>query len=72
MFGAVRALLWEFGVAEVLDSFLVRPLCMYAAVRLTGTLALGIILGKLAADAVFYAIAITFYEIGKKRRGEKA
>jgi hypothetical protein len=72
MFGAVRALLWEFGVAEVLDSFLIRPLCMYAAVRLLGSLGLGIVLGKLAADVVFYAIAVTFYELGKKRRGERA
>jgi hypothetical protein len=72
MFGALRALLWEFGVAEVLDSLLIRPLCMYAAVRLIGSLGPGIVLGKLAADAVFYAIAIIFYELGKKRRGERA
>jgi len=72
MLGALRALLWEFGVAEVLDSFLVRPLCMYAAVRAIGSLGPGIIVGKLAADAVFYAIAIIFYELAKKRRGERA
>jgi hypothetical protein len=45
---------------------------MYAAVRLLGSLGLGIVLGKLAADVVFYAIAVTFYELGKKRRGERA
>lgn len=64
---AVKALLWEFGVAEVLDSFVVRPACMYAAVALIGSLGAGIVIGKLAADVAFYGIAILFYELGKTR-----
>jgi len=66
--GAVKRLLWEFGAAEVLDSLVVRPACMYAAVALTGSLAAGILIGKIAGDIVFYGIAIVFYELGKKRR----
>jgi hypothetical protein len=66
---AVKALLWEFGTAEVLDSLVVRPACMYAAIALIGNLAAGIVVGKLMADVVFYGIAIVFYEWGKKRRG---
>jgi hypothetical protein len=67
--GVMKTLLWEFGVAEVLDSFLVRPACMYAAVRLIGSLGPGIVVGKLIADVVFYCVAIFFYERGKTRDG---
>lgn len=70
--GASKALLWEFGAAEVLDSFVVRPACMYAAVAVLGSLGAGIVVGKLAADLVFYAIAIAFYEMGKRRSGDRA
>lgn len=68
---ALKALLWEFGAAEVLDSFVIRPACMYAAVALIGHLGAGIIVGKLAGDVVFYGIAIIFYEWGKRRRGNR-
>lgn len=64
---AGRRLVWEFGAAELVDSFLARPLCMYWGVTLTGQLAIGLIAGKLAADALFYAIAIVFYEAGRTR-----
>lgn len=65
---AVKTLLWEFGVAEVLDSVVVRPACMYAAVAAIGSLGVGIVVGKLVADIAFYGIAIVFYEWGKQRR----
>ncbi|MBS0242259.1 MAG: hypothetical protein JSS20_08780 [Proteobacteria bacterium] len=65
---ALRRLLWEFGMAEALDSFIVRPGAMFWASERLGSLGWGIIAGKLAADAVFYAIAIAFYELGKMRR----
>ena len=55
-------LLAEFGPAEALDSFALRPLAMYAGVSVTGDLLAGTLLGKVAADVVFYAIAATTYE----------
>jgi hypothetical protein len=61
----VRGLVMEFGPAEVLDSVLVRPLAMYLAARWLGSAAAGVIVGKLAADAVFYALAIMAYELRK-------
>jgi hypothetical protein len=64
----VLALFAEFGPAEALDSLLVRPLCMYIGPFLTGGIAGGSLLGKLAADAVFYAVAIVSYEIVQRRR----
>ncbi len=61
-FGAVaKNLLVEFGFAEVLDSFAIRPLSTVIAVTLFGPLA-GVLVGKLVADLVFYLIAITLYE----------
>jgi ornithine decarboxylase len=61
----LRSLLIEFGVAESADTFLVRPLAMYIASALVGQAVLGVVLGKLAADVVFYGLAITGYEINR-------
>ncbi|MGE0766182.1 MAG: hypothetical protein AB7L90_06930 [Hyphomicrobiaceae bacterium] len=69
---ASKALLWEFGAAEVLDSVIVRPACMYAAVAAFGSIGAGIVAGKIAADIVFYGIAIVFYEWGKRRPIDRA
>ncbi len=63
-----RSLLAEFGAAEALDSFVVRPACMYALPQLTGNLALGLVLGKIVADIAFYGLAVAAYERGKSRR----
>ncbi len=62
----LRNLSLEFGPAEVLDSFLVRPLAMYVGPILIGSLTAGVILGKIAADVVFYTLAIVGYEFGKR------
>jgi hypothetical protein len=59
----VRDLFLEFGPAEVLDSFLVRPAAIYAALLLAPHPALGIVAGKLAADVSFYAPAIVSHEL---------
>lgn len=62
----VRNLTIEFGPAECADSFLVRPLCMLVGQRETGNLVAGIFSGKVAADVLFYLIAILFYELRKR------
>ncbi len=61
----LRSLLIEFGVAESADTFLVRPLAMYIASALVGQTVIGVVLGKLAADVVFYGLAITGYEVNR-------
>jgi hypothetical protein len=61
----LRNLLVEFGPAELLDTFAVRPLAMYAASTVVGQVVTGVILGKIAADAVFYTLAIIGYEVCK-------
>jgi hypothetical protein len=60
--GVARDLLLEFGPAELLDALVVRPLAMYLGPVLTGNLAAGILLGKVAADAVFYTLAAVGHE----------
>jgi len=59
----MRNLVVEFGPAEVLDSWLVRPFCLYASTSLSGNLAVGLLVGKLAADLVFYLFAAIGYEV---------
>ncbi len=61
-----RGLVVEFGLAEVADTLAVRPLAMYAATVLAGDTLVGVLVGKVAADVVFYAVAITGYELRKR------
>jgi len=57
-----RNLFFEFGVAEALDSGVLRPLAMGLGVRFFGS-TLGIVVGKLAADVTFYVPVICAYEL---------
>lgn len=63
----VRALAVEFGLAEVADSFLIRPALMYYIPRWLGNFAGGILLAKFVADVTFYIPAIISYELSKHR-----
>ena len=62
----LRGMLAEFGPAEVLDTFLVRPALLVAAAAWLGPTPTGWLVGKLAADAVFYAVAISSFEVGRR------
>jgi len=57
-----RNLVFEFGIAEVLDSTVLRPLAMGLGVRFFGR-SLGVVVGKLAADVTFYVPVICAYEL---------
>lgn len=59
----------EFGASELLDTALTRPLCMYIFPLLLGSFQGGILVGKLAADIVFYLPTVTAYEYRKARWG---
>ena len=63
----IRNLLLEFGYPALLDLFFIRPFCMYWMPILTGNYFMGIILGKIAADSIFYGLAIVNYELIKKK-----
>ena len=57
----------EFGPGEYLDSFIIRPAAMYFFPRVTGSVVLGLFLGKISADVTFYLPTIFAYEFRKKR-----
>ena len=54
---SLRALLEEFALAEVLDTCAIRPLALLGATTLLGSPFLGITVGGLAADFLFYVNA---------------
>ena len=59
---ATRSIAVEFGPAEVIDSILIRPMTLYAGPLLVGNVAVGFVLGSVAADVAFYVMAIFSYE----------
>lgn len=63
----IRNLLLEFGYPALLDLFFIRPFCMYWMPILTGNYFMGIIFGKIAADSIFYGLAIVNYEWIKRK-----
>jgi ornithine decarboxylase len=65
---SVRNLVVEFGVAEVADTLLVRPAAIYALQSVSGNVTVGVVLGKLAADVAFYAMAIPALELRRRWR----
>lgn len=63
----IRALVVEFGVAEVLDSLLIRPALLYWLPRWLHSVPLGVLAAKLAADVTFYVPTIISYELSKQK-----
>jgi len=55
-------ILTEFGPAELLDSFVLRPACLVFGVEFLGP-GLGVLFGKLSSDALFYVPVIATYEL---------
>jgi hypothetical protein len=64
----IQNLVLEFGYPAILDFFFIRPFCMYWMPLLTGNYFMGIILGKITADSIFYGLAIVNYELIKRKR----
>ena len=65
---ALRGMMVEFGLAEALDSLVVRPSLFYTVPLFLGQerYALGLLIAKLAADVVFYGVAIAGWEMRKR------
>jgi len=66
-----RNLLLEFGVAELLDTAVIRPLAMGIGARFLGD-AWGVVAGKVAADIAFYVPVIAVYEMRRSRERRRA
>ena len=57
----------DFVVAELTDTLLLRPGLIYLASRWSGDdVVVGLVVGKLLADAGFYAVVIPSYELRKR------
>lgn len=63
----IRALVVEFGVAEVFDSLFIRPALLYWLPRWLHSVPLGVLAAKLAADVTFYIPTIISYELSKQK-----
>ncbi len=57
----IKNLFLEFGASEVLDLGIIRPLTMGLGARYIGR-GLGVLIGKLVADVIFYIPTIISYE----------
>lgn len=66
-FQNVRAIFVEFGIAEIFDTFLIRPTLLYYFPLLFGNRTLGVVIAKFAADITFYIPTIIGYELSKNK-----
>lgn len=62
----LRNIILEFGVAEYIDSLLIRPAAMYYFPQLIDNIPVGILIGKLVADVTFYIPTVIAYELRKR------
>lgn len=62
----LRNLLLEFGAAELLDTALVRPTLITGVVQLVPHLSLGILVGKVLADCIFYGTAMVGRQMSQR------
>lgn len=63
---SIRNITIEFGLAESIDSFLTRPAIIFFTTSYIENLQLAVLVGKIAADIIFYIPAIIGYELRKK------
>ena len=67
----VRDLFLEFGISEVLDSLLIRPLAMYTSLQWISNLALALVIGKLIADIFFYVPTVLVFEVRERKAARR-
>lgn len=68
VFTVLRNVLLEFGGAELLDSFVLRPWLIYFFTTVFAVYELGALVGVVVSDIVFYGLAVASAEITKKFR----
>ena len=62
----LRNMGFEFGLAELIDFFIVRPFFLLYGPVVLKNYFWGILAGKTAADVIFFSISILMFEIRKK------
>lgn len=63
---SVGLLAAEFGVAEVADTFFLRPALMMLGVVMIGDPVWGLLAGKLVADVLFYVVSAVCYRLTER------
>ena len=66
VFRQLRNMIVEFGPAEYLDSFLIRPLYLSLFPYLIDNYQIAILLGSIFAEITYFIPVVIFYEIRKK------
>ncbi len=67
-FGAFAASVREVGIAEALDSLVFRPLFLeFLPMLIAGSIFWTSFKAKVAADIIYYIVAIVVYEVNKRR-----
>jgi len=56
----------EFGIAEVADTFFLRPALMILGVHTVGDAVWGLLLGKVVADVLFYVISAVSFRVTER------
>jgi len=67
----ITNLFLEFGPPGLIDGLFIRPFLMYIFPLLLNNIMLGILVGKIAGDIVFYFLVIISYELIKYRQHRK-
>ena len=62
----IRNLFLEFGLAEIMDTLIIRPFFLYVCPIVLGSVTIGTLVGKYIADILFYIPTIISYEMRKK------
>ena len=64
----LRNILIEFGVAELLDTLVFRPMILWGCTIVFTNYQLGALVGVILADIIFYSLAVLSSELTRKYR----
>lgn len=67
-FKILKNIYLEFGIAEFFDSLFIRAFSIYFFSNLISPYGVGVIIGKICADIIFYMQIIFVYEMMHKRK----
>ncbi len=69
-FKNARDIVFEFGFSEILDTWALRPFFMYLFPLIIPNRAIGILVGKLVSDIIYYGPAIIIFELRERRKNK--
>ncbi len=66
-----RDIVFEFGFSEIMDTWAIRPFMMYLFPLIIPNRILGVLVGKLVSDVIYFAPAIIVFELREKQKRKK-